>query len=52
MDYIHYSPVKHNYVKSPKDWPYSSFKQNVAKGWYTEDWGLSEPEIIKKLDYE
>ena len=39
MDYIHYNPVKHGYVESPADWPYSSFKHNVAKGWYSDDWG-------------
>ena len=52
MDYIHYNPVKHGYVESPADWPNSSFKQNVAKVWYQEDWGGSEPEIIKDIDYE
>ncbi len=52
MDYIHYNPVKHGYVEAPVDWPYSSFKQNVAKGWYQEGWGVSEPEIIKDIDYE
>jgi putative transposase len=52
MDYIHYNPVKHGYVESPADWQYSSFKKNVAKGWYQEDWGGSEPEIIKNMDYD
>ncbi len=52
MDYIHYNAVKHGYVESPADWQYSSFKKSVAKGWYQEDWGGSEPEIIKNIDYE
>ena len=30
MDYIHFNPVKHGLVKSPKDWPYSTFYQYVA----------------------
>jgi putative transposase len=32
FDYIHYNPVKHGYVKCPKDWPYSSFHRWVNKG--------------------
>src|SRR5699024_9807895 len=24
VDYIHYNPVKHGYVRSPGEWPYSS----------------------------
>ncbi len=41
-DYIHSNPVKHGYVASPKDWEWSSFRQQVAKGWYPEDWGTTE----------
>jgi len=43
MDYIHYNPVKHGLVSSPKDWPYSSFASAVSKGWYEPEWGASEP---------
>jgi putative transposase len=43
MDYIHYNPVKHGYVKSPKDWYYGSFQSAVKRGLYDEDWGSSEP---------
>lgn len=25
LDYIHYNPVKHRLVESPKDWPSSTF---------------------------
>ena len=52
MDYIHYNPVKHGHVQSPKDWPYSSFNQCVAKGWYEDNWGSSEPGAIKNMHYE
>ncbi len=38
LDYIHYNPVKHGYVATPREWPYSSFRQAVAKGWYAEHW--------------
>lgn len=38
-DYIHFNPVKHKIVNRPIDYPYSSFKQFVSEGSYTEDWG-------------
>lgn len=39
VEYIHYNPVKHGFVKSPIDWPYSSFKKYVQEGFYSSDWG-------------
>jgi putative transposase len=42
VDYIHWNPVKHGWVKQVKDWPYSSFHDYVRKGLYPEDWS-SEP---------
>ena len=33
VDYIHYNPVKHGYVTRPGDWPWSSFRKAVARGW-------------------
>jgi len=42
MDYIHYNPVKHQLVKSPKDWQYGSFKKCVEQGLYDVNWGKSE----------
>jgi len=41
MDYIHYNPVKHGYVKCPKDWPYCSFGRWVKAGAYEENWGCA-----------
>ena len=38
LDYIHYNPVKHNLVKSSKDWLYSSFTKFVKKEMYDIDW--------------
>ena len=52
LDYLHYNPVKHGYVASPKDWPYSSFHRRVEIGWYTAEWGTSEPVSIAGDDYE
>ena len=41
FDYIHWNPVKHGWVESVKDWPYSSFQRFVDKGVYPVDWGHS-----------
>lgn len=38
MDYVHFNPVKHGLVAAPTDWPYSTFKTCVHRGWYPIDW--------------
>jgi len=40
VEYIHYNPVKHGLVRSPCDWPYSSFHRYVKQGIYDSDWGV------------
>lgn len=45
LDYIHYNPVKHGYVTSAGEWPYSSFRRYVEKGIYTADWGQGAMEF-------
>jgi len=42
LDYIHYNPVKHGYVKNIRDWEYSSFHRFVRQNLYEADWGSSE----------
>lgn len=49
MDYIYYNPVKHSYVKSVKDWKYSSFHRDVEKGLYPIDWGSEVNTQIQNL---
>jgi len=39
VEYIHFNPVKHGYVKAPMEWPYSSFRRYVNAGIYPSDWG-------------
>ena len=51
-NYIHYNPVKHGYTMAPKDWEYSSFNSFVKKGFYEENWGLSEPKELINFDFE
>jgi putative transposase len=43
LDYIHFNPVKHGYVHSPKEWDWSTFHRYVEKQWYDLDWGVCEP---------
>lgn len=44
MDYIHYNPVKHGYVKRAIDWPYSSLPRMVTAGRYPKNWAAG-PDI-------
>ncbi len=38
VDYIHWNPVKHGWVKRVAEWPYSSFHYFVRRGWLPLDW--------------
>ncbi|MBR1425678.1 transposase [bacterium] len=50
IDYIHYNPVKHGYVKMAKDWEFSSFSKFVKDGFYDENW--CDFREIEDIDYE
>jgi putative transposase len=39
LDYLHWNPVKHGYVKTPMAWPYSTIHRFVAQGFYPPNWG-------------
>ena len=41
FDYIHFNPVKHGYVRSPIDWPFSSFHRWVEQRVYAANWGAA-----------
>jgi putative transposase len=51
-DYVHFNPVKHSLVSSPKDWPYSTFHQFVKKGIYSENWGSANLEFPENMGGE
>jgi len=51
MNYIHYNPVKHGHVSSPKDWHWTSFHRLVKSGIYPSDWG-GEVEIADTIGRE
>jgi len=52
LDYIHYNPVKHGLVNSPKKWKHSSFEKFVLHGYYENSWGNNEPENIQGMEFE
>lgn len=53
LDYIHYNPVKHGYVKNVQEWSFSSFEKFVQSGNYTENWGtFSDIEHIKEYQLD
>jgi putative transposase len=51
-DYIHSNPVKHGLVKSPCDYPYSSFLQWVTSGDYQLDWGADGASDVRGAEWE
>lgn len=53
LDYIHYNPIKHDYVKKVANYPYSSFEKFVKIGYYDKDWcNLEDKNKINELNYE
>ena len=47
LDYIHFNPVKHGYVATPWDWPYSSLAACARRGWYLADWGNEPADVAE-----
>ena len=39
VDYIHWNPVKHGWVRRVADWPHSTFHNYLKRGVYRADWG-------------
>jgi len=39
VDYVHWNPVKHGYVRRPGEWKWSTFHRFVAAGDYPANWG-------------
>ena len=53
IDYIHYNPVRHQLVDTPRKWPYSSFHRYVEQGCYSDDWGVDREMIFSdKVGWE
>jgi putative transposase len=51
LDYLHWNPVKHGFVKSAKDWPYSTFHRFVNQGLYPPDWGGINEDDTAKINF-
>lgn len=43
LDYLHWNPVKHGYVRAVKDWRWSTFQKFVDLGEYAPNWGNVDP---------
>jgi putative transposase len=52
FDYVHYNPVKHGLVKSPLDWPHSTFHRYVQEGIYPDSWGGPSENVPKDVGGE
>lgn len=50
VDYIHYNPVKHGWVKQVRDWPWSSFHRYVRQGVLPEDWAAAPDTPLMDFD--
>ena len=46
VEYIHYNPVKHGWVRCPVEWLYSSFHRYVRRGDYPADWACSQQGLV------
>jgi putative transposase len=45
VDYIHFNPVRHGYVRQARDWRYSSFHRYVREGLLLDDWACGPEEL-------
>jgi putative transposase len=53
INYIHWNPVKHAYVKKPEDWLYSTYRHWLKLGFYGPEWSFGEePSNIAAMDLE
>jgi len=46
LNYIHFNPVKHGYVKSAYDWPWSSlqnYSESRGRQWLVDTWQNHQP---------
>ena len=46
LDYVHYNPVKHGWVKAVREWPHSTFHRWVQSGAYPSDWAGGSDEML------
>jgi REP-associated tyrosine transposase len=51
IDYIHYNPVKHDFVSSPKGWRQSSIHWEQYTNVYANDWGVKELSTFANVEF-
>lgn len=49
VNYIHYNPVKHGYVKRAIDWPNSTIHEYIRKGILNKNWAYEESDDESKF---
>lgn len=47
VNYIHYNPVKHQYVDRAVGWPYSTIHRYISKGIINSDWGGADEYMVE-----
>ena len=52
INYIHYNPVKHGYVKLAADWQYLSIHRYIKLGILNEQWGCVGINFPQFADYD
>ncbi|OSI10998.1 REP-associated tyrosine transposase [Neisseria zoodegmatis] len=52
IHYIYYNPVKHGHTEKVCNWPYSSFRHDVALGLFDAAWGGNMPSEIQNLYHD
>jgi len=49
LNYIHYNPVKHGWIASPYDWPWSSLENYLityGREWLRKNWVAYRPAVM------
>ena len=52
MDYNHYNPIKHGYVRRPEEWEYSSYRRFFAQGHCSYFLEKTVLEKIENMNFE
>jgi putative transposase len=52
LDYIHYNSVKHEYVDSPDNYPWSSYHEYVERGYYPPNWAKRGIQHLSSMELE
>lgn len=51
VDYVHFNPVKHGYVRRVAEWPHSTFQASVRRGLYPAAWLGLDAEAIENGEW-